>query len=120
MTIKWKKITAYVLGNRDELTTLELYEKIKDYSGSFYKIDEWVTFEKVLKDKNEKFIVGKEYTYPIEQNNSNTRHYLARFHRRTKVVSRSKQMVDISIKLTVLRYDYPHYLAQYLQPVYPR
>lgn len=56
-----KKNAAYILGNRDESTTLELYDKIKDYYGSFYKIDEWATFEKVLKNKNEKFIIGKEY-----------------------------------------------------------
>ena len=59
-----KKIAAYILGNRDESTTLELYEKIKDYRWALYKNDELVTFEKVLRDKDEKFIVGKEYTYP--------------------------------------------------------
>ena len=34
-----------------------------------------------------------------DYNNSNTRHHLARFTRRTKVVSRCKFMVDLSIRL---------------------
>jgi IS1 family transposase len=35
----------------------------------------------------------------IEQNNSDTRHHLGRFARRTKAVSKSKEMVDLTIRL---------------------
>ncbi|MEM6603967.1 MAG: hypothetical protein AAF621_07945, partial [Pseudomonadota bacterium] len=38
-------------------------------------------------------------TFPIEQDNSDVRHHLARMTRKTKVVSKSKEMVDISLKL---------------------
>jgi hypothetical protein len=38
--------------------------------------------------------IGKSGTFAIEQDNSNTRHHLGRFTRRTKVVSKSKEMVE--------------------------
>ena len=44
-------------------------------------------------------IIGKIYTVGIERNNSNTRHHLARFTRRTKLVSKKGEMVDLSLKL---------------------
>ena len=46
-----------------------------------------------------KYIIGKRHTSAIEQNNSNTRHNIARFTRKTKVISHKKEMVDKSIKL---------------------
>ena len=42
---------------------------------------------------------GKDLTFPIEQDNSNVRHCLARFRRRTKVVSKCRTMVDLSLRL---------------------
>ncbi len=42
---------------------------------------------------------GKDLTFPIEQDNSNVRHCLARFRRRTKVVSKCRIMVDQSLRL---------------------
>ncbi len=42
---------------------------------------------------------GKENTYKIEQNNGRQRHWLARFHRRSIVVSKSVAMVDLSLAL---------------------
>jgi insertion element IS1 protein InsB len=42
---------------------------------------------------------GKDLTFPIEQDNSNIRHYLARLRRRTKVVSKCPKMVDLALRL---------------------
>ena len=42
-------------------------------------------------------IQNKGTTRQIERNNSNTRHYFARFNRKTKVVSRSEDMIDIAL-----------------------
>jgi len=42
---------------------------------------------------------GKDLTFPIEQDNSNVRHYLARFRRKTKLVSKCRIMVDLSLRL---------------------
>ena len=59
--------------------------------------DAWGAFAKVL--PRERHIIGKAYTVGIEQDNSNTRHHLARFTRRTKLVSKSVSMLDLSIRL---------------------
>jgi hypothetical protein len=45
--------------------------------------------------------LGSLARFAIEQDNSNTRHYLGRFTRRAKVVSKKIEMVDLSIKLWV-------------------
>ena len=44
-------------------------------------------------------MIGKKHTGTIEQNNSNTRHHLARMTRRTKVVSKKEEMIDLSMKI---------------------
>ncbi|MBY0501304.1 MAG: hypothetical protein K2P93_04815 [Alphaproteobacteria bacterium] len=47
----------------------------------------------------EKRIIGKAGTTRIESDNANTRDHLGRMTRRTKVVSRSEDMVDHSLHL---------------------
>ena len=47
----------------------------------------------------ERHIAGKTHTVAIEQDNSNTRHHLGRFTRRTKIVSKKVAMVDLTLKL---------------------
>ena len=113
-------LVDFELGGRDEETFLKLYNRISNNYKKCYYVDNWQTFTKVLTDNSERHLIGKEYTYPIEQHNSNTRHYLARFHRRTKIVSRRKEMVAISIKLVTLRYEHPHLMKKYLTPLFPK
>ena len=47
----------------------------------------------------DQLFTGKDLTFPIKQDNSNIRHCLARFRRRTKVVSKCRSMVDLSLHL---------------------
>jgi insertion element IS1 protein InsB len=42
---------------------------------------------------------GKEEPHGIERDNARQRHWLARFRRRSIVVSKAKRMVDVSIAL---------------------
>lgn len=57
-------------------------------------------------------VIGRMETRTVERDNANTRHYSARMARRTKVVSKSLTMVDLSIKLGVLFAD-PAVYAQW-------
>lgn len=59
--------------------------------------DKWPGFFRLLPE--DRHFYGKDLTFPIEQTNSDIRHRLARFVRRTKASSRSLQMVDLSLKL---------------------
>ena len=63
---------------------------------TFYT-DAWRMFAEALPRR--RHVVGKAHTVAIERDNSNTRHHLARFTRRTKVVSRSRRMVDLSLRI---------------------
>jgi IS1 family transposase len=67
------------------------------YAGCTFYTDAWESFAEIL--PSERHVIGKSGTVTIEQNNSNTRHHLGRFTRRTKVVSKSKEMVDLTICL---------------------
>ena len=53
---------------------------------------------------------GKDLTFPIEQDHGNIRHRLARFHRRTKVVSKCEEMVAATLKLYHHYHDCPENL----------
>jgi insertion element IS1 protein InsB len=88
---------AWVLGNRDSATFRRLYDKVKHLEGCVFYTDDWKAFSDVLPP--ERHVIGKEHTVAIEQDNSNTRHHLARFTRRTKVVSRVEYMVDLTLRI---------------------
>ena len=42
---------------------------------------------------------GKDETHGVERDNARQRHWLARFRRRSIVVSKTKRMVDVSLAL---------------------
>jgi len=83
-----------------------LYEKLKNNVSKFYT-DNWEVYHQII--PAEKLIQGKKYTIGIEQNNSNVRHYLARMTRRTKVVSKSIQMIDISLRIAYCLNEHDFY-----------
>src|SRR5260363_169149 len=80
----------------DEAAVRRLYDKVKHRSARYFT-DAWEVYQKVL--PREQHTVGKAYTTAIEQDNANTRHFLARMTRRTKVVSKSAAMVDLSLRI---------------------
>ena len=83
-----------------------MYEKLKKYVKHYYT-DDWEVYREVI--PAEKLTQSKKYTIGIEQNNSNVRHYLGRMTRRTKVVSKSVEMVHISLLITCWLNEYDGY-----------
>jgi insertion element IS1 protein InsB len=77
---------AWALGNRDTATFQRLCDKVRHLTGRAFYTDDWKAFAKI--PPPERHVAGKAHTIDIEHDNSNTRHHLARFTRRTKVVSR--------------------------------
>jgi insertion element IS1 protein InsB len=59
--------------------------------------DDYEAYHQLIPENQ--LFTGKDLTFPIEQDNSNTRHYLARFRRKSKVTSRSLEMVNLSLIL---------------------
>ena len=99
---------AWVLGGRDDATCQELLDKI-GVEGKTFVADDWEGYHRLIPENQ--LFTGKDLTFPIEQDNSNIRHFLARFRRRTKVVSKVKEMVDLSLRLYHYLHDNPENLA---------
>jgi insertion element IS1 protein InsB len=91
------KTIAWVTGKRDTATVQKLYAKLKHCKNATFYTDNWDAFAKVL--PSQRHVIGKTHTVCIERNNSNTRHYLGRFTRKTKIVSRSEHMVYLTVKI---------------------
>lgn len=91
-----KRCIAWVIGARDRATFERLYAKLKHLKAHFFT-DDWEVYRQVLPP--ERHTVGKAHTLAIERDNSNTRHFLARMTRRTKVVSKSILMIDLSLRI---------------------
>jgi IS1 family transposase len=70
---------------------------VKHIKDCIFYTDNWSVFADVLPP--ERHIAGKTHTAAIERDNSNTRHHLGRFTRRTKIVSKKVAMVDLTLKL---------------------
>ena len=99
------------MGGRDDRTLKKLLDKI-GIKNRIFVTDDFEAYHRCIPE-NQHF-TGKDLTFPIEQDNSNTRHYLARFRRKSKVSSRSLEMVELS--LTLLHHLLvPENLASYLK-----
>ena len=83
-----------------------MYEKLKPYVKHYYT-DDWAVYKKIIPE--EKLTQGKKYTIGIEQNNSNVQHYLGRMTRRTKVVTKSIEMLNIPLLIACHFNEYNGY-----------
>ena len=96
MELIGNRTIGWCVGDRSTKTFREFYQKFEHLDAKFYS-DDWESYVKVI--PSEKLSTGKKHTVGIEQNNSNIRHFLGRFTRRTKVVSKSAEMVLATLKI---------------------
>ncbi len=62
-----------------------------------YCADGWEAYAELIPQG--RLYVGKDQTHGIERDHARQRHWLARFRRRSIVISKAKRMVDASIAL---------------------
>lgn len=74
-----------------------LLERLKRWGVRLYCADGWEAYAELIPPG--RLYVGKEETHGIERDHARQRHWLARFRRRSIVVSKAKRMVDASIAL---------------------
>jgi insertion element IS1 protein InsB len=91
-----RRTIAWVLGGRDDATCQKLLDKI-GLQGKMFVTDDWAGYHRLFPE--DQLLTGKDLTLSIEQDNSNVRHFVARFRRRTKVVSKVVDMVDLSLRV---------------------
>ena len=103
-----RRALAWELGGRDDATCRRLLAKV-GIEGNVFLTDDWEGFHRLLPE--EQHFPGKDLTFGIEPDNSNVRHHLARFRRRSKVTSRARHMVDGALKLLCHLRQAEHFLA---------
>jgi insertion element IS1 protein InsB len=91
-----KQTFAWKIGKRDNATLKEFLEEIGMDERNFVT-DDYEAYHQLIPEAQLR--TGKDLTYPIEQDNSNTRHYIGRFRRRSKTTSRCIKMVELSLLL---------------------
>jgi insertion element IS1 protein InsB len=104
-----RRLIAWVLGPRTDATCKALLDKLGGVQGKTFVTDDWESYHRLI--PADQLYTGKDLTVPIEQDNSNTRHFLARLRRRSKCSSRSCQMVDLSLRLLYWFQRPEHFLA---------
>ena len=72
-------------------------DRLRCWETEVYCTDYWDAYG--MEIEPEKHCITKLETTAIERNNGRQRHWLGRFHRRTVIVSRSIEMVNLSIAL---------------------
>ena len=97
----WDRATGRLVdwecGGRDKATCERLIERLKRWRTRLYCADDYAVYEVLLPAG--RLYTGKDETHGIERDHARQRHWLARFRRRSIVVSKAKRMVDVSIAL---------------------
>jgi insertion element IS1 protein InsB len=70
---------------------------VRRWRPRLYCTDDWAAYEEAIPQGRPH--IGKDQTHGIERDHARQRHRLARFRRRSIVVSKAKRMVDASIAL---------------------
>lgn len=65
--------------------------------GRVFLTDDGQGYHRVIPENQ--LFTGKDLTFSIEADQANIRHDLARFRRRTQVVSKKQERVDLSLRL---------------------
>src|SRR5829696_7766911 len=84
-------------GGRDKATCARLIERLTRWRTRLYCADDYAVYGVLLPVGQ--LYTGKDETHGIERDNARQRHGLARFRRRSIVVSKATRMVDVSIAL---------------------
>ena len=84
-------------GGRNTQTLEKLTNRLAALNVQMYYTDNWQAYQAVLPAS--KLIQTKAETHRIERNNSLMRHWFGRFKRKSIIVSKSVEMVDLTIAL---------------------
>ncbi len=91
------ELIAWECGDRDKATLKELIGKLEKWEVKVYYTDKYEAYASVL--PKDKLVQTKAETHGIERNNCRMRHWFGRFKRKSIIVSKSLEMVNITIAL---------------------
>ena len=99
------KVLGFVCGRRTITTGKVLWQKIKHLPTMGYGTDMLKAYKNFIPQA--KHYAGKTLTTQIQSLNCRLRHYLARLHRKTLCYSKSKTMLEVSLKLLIHKLNNP-------------
>jgi len=75
----------------------ELGDRLASWDVTFYCTDHWPVYAAVIPP--ERLVMSKAWTDGIERNHGRQRHWFGRFTRKSIIVSKAKDMVDLTMAL---------------------
>ncbi len=84
-------------GSRDQVTFKKLYQRLTRWQVALYCTDEYAVYPAVIPAK--KLAMSKRVTTAIARSHRRLRHWFARFKRKSIVVSKSREMIDLTLAL---------------------
>ena len=87
----------WACGRRDQTTLKTLVDRLAPWDVKRYGTDRWATYASVIPQDN--LLQSQATTHDIERNHGRQRHWFGRFKRKSIMVSKSKEMVDLTMAL---------------------
>ena len=84
-------------GRRDKATLKKLVDRLLPWDVKVYCTDKWATYASVI--PQDALVQSKALTHEIERNHCRQRRWFGRFKRKSIIVSKSKEMVDLTMAL---------------------
>jgi len=84
-------------GRRDKATLKELVDRLARWDVNVYGTDKWGTCATVI--PQDTLVRSKTTTHDIERNHGRQRHWFGRFKRKAIIVSKSTEMVNLTLAL---------------------
>jgi insertion element IS1 protein InsB len=84
-------------GRRDKVTLKKMVDRLAQFNVKLYCTDNWASYASVI--RKDKLVQSKATTHDIERHHCRQRHWFGRFKRGTIIVSKSKEMVDLTMAL---------------------
>jgi IS1 family transposase len=84
-------------GRRDNATLKKLVDRLVPWDVKLYCTDQWATYASVIPP--DKLVQSKATTHALECNHCRQRHWFGRFKRKSIIVSKSKEMVNLTVAL---------------------
>ena len=92
-----RELIAWECGDRDKATLEKLIGRLEKWNVKVYYTDEYQAYTAVIPE--EMLVQTKRETHGIERNNCRMRHWFGRFKRKSIIVSKSVEMVNITVAL---------------------
>ena len=91
------KLLDWECGRRDQATLKKMIDRLAQWDVKMSCIDQWSTSASVI--PQDQLVQSKTTTHAIEQNHCRQRHWFGRLKRKSIIVSKSKEMVDLTMGL---------------------